>query len=569
MAEKNERDLEEVERALSVLGGRHPEQVRAQREAAEATERRRAEHDRQAAADRKRSMKRGAIGAFAVVVVGAAALSYFRFQSSRAAIDAELAPLVGRYTALGFDALPRGTFAPEDRAEVTTNPGDCYAFTAARGAQMRIERPIGSSGAQGEALVCTCASENVVVTTIGAAPLRALHVAGNTFGGSRAVPYRFHDHPPTIVAGDDACADDALAAFARDRRYGKQDADGAWLAAHPAFVESGFTTVASAPAALPFVFVDGSGAAGTSQRQVDPAASRCYVAAGADLTLWTIADQAQKPLHGKGAIAWCAEKEAPFVVEHASGAGMTVVSAPSKRIGGALGLREIAARASLPVSVWMRDEERAEIAADALRASVVPDPVAVPAQTIEASQTKDARVLVFSTTTRETFSSNEADFRCAPALGEPESLCVQLRALTWRAPPPGVVCAAAYGPLPFWMSVLADIHDPAAVDAQLALVTIARKLSARGFSPGVIEGVTERADSVEILGRSGDDAVVAIGIWPVAPFIHPYSDDMPWSLDGEPRVIPLAGGARVSLPVHGANVPVEKRRTVVFRRSTK
>jgi hypothetical protein len=36
-------------------------------------------------------------------------------------------------------------------------------------------------------------------------------------------------------------------------------------------------------------------------------------------------------------------------------------------------------------------------------------------------------------------------------------------------------------------------------------------------------------------------------------------------MDDEPRVIPLAGGARVSLPVKNATVPVEKRRTVVFR----
>jgi hypothetical protein len=211
-----------------------------------------------------------------------------------------------------------------------------------------------------------------------------------------------------------------------------------------------------------------------------------------------------------------------------------------------------------------------------LRASVVPEPATATCRTIDASQAKDARVLVFSSSAgSESFTSNEADFRCAPPLGEPESVCVQLRALTWHAPPPAGkdsdgACGAAYGPLPFWMTVLADSHDPAAVDAELALVGFARKLSARGFFPSVIEGVTERADSVEILGRSGDDAIVAVGVWPVAPFIHPYGDGAdPWTLDGEPRVIPLAGGARVSLPVHGSGVPVEKRRTVVFRRSTK
>jgi hypothetical protein len=463
-----------------------------------------------------------------------------------------MAPLVARFTQVGFDALPRASFAPQDRAEVTTVAGDCYAFVAAGEAQMRIERPVGSAGAKGSAVVCTCASENVVVTSSGA-PLRALHIAGSALGGSRALPYRF-DTPPQPIAGDDACAEDALAAFARDKRYAKQATDGAWLASHAAFASSGFTTLASASEKLPYAFVE-------------PAASRCFVAAGTELTLWAVGDQVQKPLHGKGAIGWCAAKEASFVVERIGGGAITIVSAPSKRIGGMIGLREIASRGGVAMTTWVRDEERGEIAADALRASVVPDPVVVGSQTIEAAQTKDVRVLVFSTATQESFTSSEADFRCAPALGEPDALCVQLRALTWRPPPPGVVCGAAYGALPFWMSALAESHEPAAVDAELALVGFSRRMSARGFSPGVIEGVTERADSVEILGRSGDDAIVAVGLRPIAPYIHPYSDEVPWTIDdAEPRIIPLAGGARVSLPVKNAQVPVEKRRTVVFRR---
>jgi len=298
-----------------------------------------------------------------------------------------------------------------------------------------------------------------------------------------------------------------------------------------------------------------------------PAPSRCFVAAGAGggQILWSIGDQVGKPARGQGAIGWCAEKETTFAVER-WGAPVWIVSAPSKRIGGLVGLREVAARAGLEMTTWVRDEERSELAADALRASLVPDPTSAGSQTIEAQQTKDARVLAFNTQTKETFSSSEADFRCAPALGEPDSVCVQLRALTWRAPPPGVVCGAAYGTLPFWMSALADAHDAAAVDAELALVGFARKMSQRGFSPSVIEGVTERDGAVEILGRSGDDAIVAVGLWPKEPYIHPWSDDAPWTLDdAEPRVIPLLGGARVSLPVKNATVPVEKRRTVVFR----
>ncbi|HEY2367719.1 MAG TPA: hypothetical protein VGH87_15085 [Polyangiaceae bacterium] len=563
MADKDEGDLAEVERALSVLGGRHPNQVRAEREAHEAAAKRAKEHEARRAGDRKRVLKRNAIAGALVLVLGGAGFFAWRASSARSAIDTKMKIEVAPFVAAGFEVLPRGSFAAEDRADVTTVAGDCYALVAADGAQMKIERPIGSAGAKGSAILCTCASENVIVTTAGSAPVRALHIAGNALGGSRAVPYRF-DKPPTVIAGDEACSDDALAAFAREKRWSaKQDKDGAWLAAHPAFASSGFTTVASAPEKLPFAFAE-------------PTMSRCFVASGKDMTLWAISDQVQKPLKGDGVLGWCVDgsggtsktKETTFAVEHVSGL-VRIASAPSKRIGGLLGLREIAARAGVTMTTWVRDEERGEIAADALRASLVPDPIAVPSQTIEAAQTKDARVLVFSSPTRESFTSSEADFRCAPALGEPDALCVQLRALTWHAPPPGVVVGAAYGPLPFWMSALSDLHGATVVDAELALIGFARKMAQRGFSPSVIEGVTEREGSVEILGRSGDDAIVAVGLWPKEPYIHPWSDEVPWTLDGEPRVLPLGGGARVSLPVpknvNDGSVPVEKRRTVVFR----
>jgi hypothetical protein len=555
--EKDERDLEEVERALSVLGGRHPNQVRAERESNEAAAKRAAEHEAGRAEDRKRALKRNAITGAIVIVLGGAGFFAWRMSASRTAIDAKMTAEMAPFVAAGFDAMPRASFAAQDQADITTVAGDCYAFVAQGGAQMKIERPVGSAGAKGSAVVCTCASENIVVVTAGGAPVRALHIAGSALGGSRAIAYRF-DQAPTVVAGDEACADDALAAFARDKRWaGKQEKDGAWwLASHPAFASGGFTIVSSASEKLPFAFAE-------------PAPSRCFVAAGNDMTLWAITDQVQKPLRGKGVIGWCAVKETTFAVEH-TGGPVVIASAPSKRIGGVLGLREIAARAGVTMTTWVRDEDRGELAADTLRASLVPDP-AIVSTTIEAAQSKDARVLVFSTATKESFASNEADFRCAPALAEPDSLCVQPRALTWRAPPPGVVCGAALGPLPFWMSALADAHDAAAVDAELALIGFARKMSQRGFSPSVIEGVTERDGSVEVLGRSGDDAIVAVGLWPVPPYIHPWSDDAPWTFDDEPRVIPLAQGkgARVSLPVprivNGASVPVEKRRTVVFR----
>ena len=173
MAGKDERDLEEVERALSVLGGRHPNQVRAEREAHEAAAKRAKEHESQVAENRKRALKRNAIAGAVVIVLGGAGFFAWRASSSRSAIDAKMATEIAPFVAAGFDALPRGSFAAQDRAEVTTVAGDCYALVAEGGAQMKIERPIGSAGAKGSAIVCTCASENVVVATVGTAAVRA------------------------------------------------------------------------------------------------------------------------------------------------------------------------------------------------------------------------------------------------------------------------------------------------------------------------------------------------------------------------------------------------------------
>jgi hypothetical protein len=61
--------------------------------------------------------------------------------------------------------------------------------------------------------------------------------------------------------------------------------------------------------------------------------------------------------------------------------------------------------------------------------------------------------------------------------------------------------------------------------------------------------------------------MIAVGLWPVPPFIHPYSDGPTWTLDAEPHVMHIAAGERVSLPVRGAAaIAPEKRRTVVFRK---
>jgi hypothetical protein len=552
----HERELEEVERALSVLGGRHPDQVRAEREAAQAVLRRQKEHESMLAVERSRTRRRFFMLVLGLGLASGVAWVGYRSHASHAALEAEIEPQVARYVGLGFDALPRGMFAPQERAEVTTVAGDCYAFVAARAAEMHIERPTGAADAKSEALACTCATESVVVTTHGA-PVRVLHIAGGALGGTRALAYRFRAHAPLVLGGDEACADEALAAFARDKRYGAQESSGEWLAAHPSLVTDGFTTLASAPPELPFVFVE-------------PSPARCFIASAPEGALTLLALDApqggalalQSAAQGTGAIAWCAVKGATFIVQH-SERRATVVSVSSRRIGGTLGLREAIARASLKASSWARDDERGELGRDTLAASVVPDPAVM-----GAADAKDARVILFS---GDGFTTSDLDFRCAPGLGQPEALCVQQHGLVWRAPPPGAACGAAFGPLPYWMGVLTDVRDPHVLDVELSLLSLSRRLSALGFFPGIIEGVTEKADAVEVLGRSGDDAIVAVGLWPAPPYAVPYTDGPTWMLDdGLARIMPVSAGARISLPLpQGLKAPTAAtRRTVVFRHAT-
>ncbi len=559
MRDPHERELEEVERALSVLGGRHPDQVRAEREAAQAVLRRQKEHESMLAAERGRTRRRLAMLVLGLVVASAVATVGYRSHAARAAFDAEIEPQVARYVGLGFDAVPRGTFAPQERAEVTTVAGDCYAFVAARAAEMHIERPTGAADAKGEALACTCASESVVVTTHGA-PVRVLHIAGGTLGGTRALAYRFRAHTPVVLGGDETCTDDALAAFAHDKRYGSQESNGEWLAAHPSLATDGFTTLASAPPELPFVFVE-------------PSPAHCFIASApeGDITLLALdapqngALTLQNAAHGTGTLAWCAVKGATFIVEHTRGR-VTVVSVPSRRIAGMLGLREAIARASLKAPSWARDDERGALGQDTLAASVVPNPAVMGAP----ADAKDARVLLFS---GDGFTTSDLDYRCAPGLGQPESLCVQQHGIVWRAPPPAPTWGAAFGPLPYWMGVLTDVRNPHVLDVELSLLALSRRLFALGFFPGVIEGVTEKTDSVEVLGRSGDDAIVAVGLWPAPPYAVPYTDGPRWTLDGGPaRTMPVSAGARISLPLpqgQGLKAPqAATRRTVVFRHAS-
>ena len=76
---------------------------------------------------------------------------------------------------------------------------------------------------------------------------------------------------------------------------------------------------------------------------------------------------------------------------------------------------------------------------------------------------------------------------------------------------------------------------------------LARRLLRDGFEATVFEGVTELPEGVRVVGRAHEDAIVAVGLLPKAPWAVPYSDATPWDLGDTPRVISLDPGLAVKL----------------------
>ena len=129
--------------------------------------------------------------------------------------------------------------------------------------------------------------------------------------------------------------------------------------------------------------------------------------------------------------------------------------------------------------------------------------------------------------------------------------------------------AEARAPYPFWLSTFEAHREPDATARVVELLSLARRLTRDGFEPTVLQGVTELANGIRVVGRAGEDAIVAVGVGSKPPWVFPYTDGVPWDLGDNPRVTPLQPGASVTLSASPApNIPVDQRRTIVFRRAS-
>ena len=108
--------------------------------------------------------------------------------------------------------------------------------------------------------------------------------------------------------------------------------------------------------------------------------------------------------------------------------------------------------------------------------------------------------------------------------------------------------------------------EPDAAACISELLALTRRLTRDGFEPTVLEGVTELPDGIRVVGRAGEDAIVAVGLAPKSPWAIPYTDGVPWDLGDAPRIVALQPGLAVKLGSSPPpSAPLDKRRTVVFR----
>jgi len=556
--------LAEVERALSILGGRHPEMVRAEREGREAKERRRRELEAQAVLAKRRTRNRALSIIVVVIALGGGGYAVSRAVERESAQAARVEPAAARFIARGFVAAPRALGAKQNEAEADVPDRACVVVVAApdvAGASVRIEHANTTDTIKGSGMFCTCASEHVLATAN--VPVRIVSIEASSVGGMRAAPF-LNPLPATLVSSGEGCAIDAFTAWVS----GPHAPPTTSPTVAPALTEVGFAGVtAGGP---PFIVVHGA------------AENTCFLATSP--TPITLESAESAPIVTGPTLAWCDVSAELRVLSGTS--KIEVVSAPARRVGGLLGLREASREeGTRELVTWVSDDDLGRVAATTLAAVLVPEPASVRGA-LRKEVSPNARVLSFvgragghasadelgNAPTYDADAVQDIAFACEPPGTDAlESLCVQSAPLTWK--PHGALSAAgvAYGPLPFWMSAIDATTGRDSTIAKLAVLRLARHLTARGFDPTIIEGVTEKLRGVEILGRSGEDAIVAVGLWPSPPWVVPYSHGVPWTLDtADPPRIPIQSGARLALDAPITPTASEKaRRTVVFRHAIK
>jgi hypothetical protein len=581
-------DLAEVERALSVLQGRHPEHERIRREDHENRARRQAEIDAVSKVEARRVRSRRALFAVGVVAIGLVAVSGALVFRSELARRGRIEQAADPYRALGFVLVETTSRGEPSKLEASTGAGCLLATsTAGVGAKVRLAHAGGVVEGPGPVLTCLCEGGHVTVSadTKPGDGLALLRTDASALGGSRAfafLPFK----PGTTGRTDQACAEGSLDAWLDARRWTQESPEGTarplvpvdaaasdrWLAADAkrgGLKSAGFKVTAIVKREAPFAVVE-------------VPAETCVL-----LAVERPSDRPSLRLKGgalavgpaAGSAAWCTSTEALVLAQREGEGELAVLSVPAARVGGLEGVREASASAGIMLgAATVPASERGWSAKQMLVASAIPETLITVANAPDLGADPEARIVALSVERPNSLvAETPADVFsfCDPQLDKATAtLCVFSGTQKWRVEGAEAVAGVARAKLPFWLFGLQGVSEPAALKLETELVTLARRLRRDGFEPTTIEAVTELDKGVEVLGRANEDAMVALGLAPTEPWVFPYTDGSPWTLEGEPRIVPIKPLERITVTLGTGTAkaktkalpPKATRRTVVFRR---
>lgn len=566
---KSPDDLAEVERALSVLKGRHPEHERLQREDEEKRKVRAAEQEKTARAEGARARaKRNWLLAVVLPIVALALFIGFLFHREigrRGRVEQATDP----YRAMGFIVVDTSPARASDSLDVQLEPGCALAVSTAKG-PIKVTRGGATTEGEGPVLFCTCAAEKVTIAANVDATggLALMRIDAATLGGSKAIPFA-PVKPGKVLETDGPCAEASLDAWVEAKRYPKGTKSDAWLAADPKrapLVAAGFHVIGTAKTTEPFVVVDvpkASCAVAASESAKDKIGFR--VKGGEMLVPLT-----------EGTIAYCAEGESTILAKREGQGELQVFAAPAATLGGLFGLREIARESGLTLAaVDVPAKDRAWDAKQVLLASQIPEALMNTASTPDVPNDDQPRVVSLSFETANALTPDLPDdvySYCEPTLDAKvvDALCVFSGPQRWRTTGAEAVGGLARAKLPSWLFTLHGLTDPVALKGMTQIFSLARRGTREGFVATTLEALTETPTGVEVLGRTGEDAVFVVGVAPDPPWVYPLTDGPAWTLDGPPRVVPIKPLERITFTSSVKPLPpMQKRRTVVFRRHVK
>ena len=276
-----------------------------------------------------------------------------------------------------------------------------------------------------------------------------------------------------------------------------------------------------------------------------------------------------------GILSRCSPVDATVVIAREGKGEIAVMVAPAAGLGGMTGLQELGRDASIPLApTVLAPTDRAWDAKQILLASQIPETSITTASAPEIPVDLEARVAALSFETPNALTpETQADIYsyCNPPLDGKgrAATCVFSGPQKWRTEAGAEAMGGiARSKLPFWLFAMQTASDPVALQGITQLFRLARRLTRDGFTPTTLEALTELPTGIEVLGRTGEDAIVAVGVIPIEPYVYTLSDGPAWTLDGAPRIVAVKPLEKVQLTSTLKTLPPKpSRHTVVFRRT--